>query len=153
MNHVHTPNPFRVRSGRLLSLRRFALTLGLLASLTACGGSDGASPVDNDSPDAADTTAAPPQSDAAALQVVASDLAFDPTELTASAGQVTIELVNEGALQHDVVIEEAGDARVAAADGGQTETGTVELEAGSYTFYCSVAGHRDAGMEGTLTVR
>ncbi len=33
-----------------------------------------------------------------------------------------------------------------------TTTATVELEAGDYTFYCSVPGHQDGGMEGDLTV-
>ena len=52
---------------------------------------------------------------------------------------------------HDFTIDEF-DAHV-AADRGETEEGGVTVdEAGTYTFYCSVPGHRSAGMEGTLTV-
>lgn len=84
-------------------------------------------------------------------EFVAEDIKFTsaPTEL--AAGKVTFKLVNNGAIAHDVSIEEL-DEDVVHAEGGQTGTGTVDLEPGEYTFFCSVPGHRAAGMEGKLTV-
>lgn len=79
-------------------------------------------------------------------------LEFEPGTLTATAGAVTVELTAEDADQHTFVIEELGDSQVAAASAGETASGTVELEAGAYTFYCDIPGHRSAGMEGELTV-
>jgi uncharacterized cupredoxin-like copper-binding protein len=73
-------------------------------------------------------------------------LEFDPTTLTATAGEITIEHENQGSVVHSFVIDEA-DLRLVNDD-----EATIELEAGDYTFYCDVPGHRDAGMEGTLTV-
>ncbi|HEX6261698.1 MAG TPA: plastocyanin/azurin family copper-binding protein [Actinomycetota bacterium] len=64
-----------------------------------------------------------------------------------------MELTSQEGINHTFVVEEAGDEVVAAADPGQTDTGTIELDAGSYTFYCDVPGHREARMEGTLEVR
>ena len=88
-----------------------------------------------------------------AVTVVGTDtLAFEPAELTAAAGTVTVELTSETAVDHTFVIEELGDVEVVAAGPGETATGEVELEPGSYTFYCDVPGHREAGMEGTLLV-
>lgn len=78
-------------------------------------------------------------------------LKFDPSELEAEAGSISIALTSEGSLVHDVVIEEAGNTEVVEARGG-TKVGTIDLEPGTYTFYCSVPGHRNGGMEGTLTV-
>lgn len=99
---------------------------------------------------------APPESDAAAdgstLQLVGTDrLTFDPDTLTAPTGEITIELTSDNVV-HDVVIEELDDLQVVEAAPGSTDTGTVELKAGEYTFYCSVPGHRAAGMEGVLIV-
>lgn len=76
------------------------------------------------------------------------DFSDAPTEV--AAGAVTFELVNEGGILHDVTLEE-GDT-VVEAPGGETATGNVTLEPGSYVYYCSVPGHRSAGMEGELTV-
>jgi plastocyanin len=78
-------------------------------------------------------------------------LAYDTTELTARAGEITIEFTNESSMPHDVVLEgvEGGATDVISED---TASVTVTLEPGTYTFFCSVAGHREAGMEGTLTV-
>lgn len=78
-------------------------------------------------------------------------LKFEPEELEAEAGSIDVALTSEGSLVHDVVIEEAGNTKVVEARGG-TQVGSIDLDAGTYTFYCSVAGHRTAGMEGTLTV-
>lgn len=86
------------------------------------------------------------------VQFVAEDIEFTDAPGTAPAGAVTFELVNNGAIPHDVTIEELDDETVVEAEGGQTATGDVTLEPGSYTYYCSVPGHRAAGMEGTLTV-
>jgi plastocyanin len=81
------------------------------------------------------------------------ELAFEEDSATAQAGSVTLELTNDSSVPHDVRIEASGE------DVGGTEEVTegateaqVDLEAGDFTFYCSVPGHREAGMEGTLTV-
>jgi plastocyanin len=81
-------------------------------------------------------------------------LAYTTTEATAKAGTVTVEFDNPQALTHDVAIEDSGGREVGKteliADG--SDTTTVNLKPGTYTFYCTVPGHREAGMEGTLTV-
>ncbi|MFL5897285.1 MAG: plastocyanin/azurin family copper-binding protein [Solirubrobacterales bacterium] len=89
------------------------------------------------------------------LQVEASEtaLAFDTTKLAAKAGKVTIDFKNPSAIPHNVVIEQNGKELSGfepIAEGEESET--AELKPGSYTFYCSVPGHREAGMEGTLSV-
>jgi plastocyanin len=82
-------------------------------------------------------------------------LAFTTTEASAKAGNVTIDFENPQAVPHDVSIEDSSGKTL-----GQTETlasgsasTSVKLKSGTYTFYCSVPGHREAGMEGTLTVK
>lgn len=89
------------------------------------------------------------------LNVEASEtaLAFNTTSLTAKAGKVTIDFKNPSAIPHNVVIEQNGKELAGfepIASGEESET--AELKPGTYTFYCSVPGHREAGMEGTLTV-
>ena len=87
------------------------------------------------------------------LSVTGTDaLAFEPSQLSAEAGSVTVELTAEEGVEHTFIVEEASDAEVVAAQPGETATGSIELEPGTYTFYCDVAGHREAGMEGTLEV-
>jgi plastocyanin len=80
-------------------------------------------------------------------------LAFDTDVLDASAGEVTIKLDNPAAVEHDVAIEADGE-EIAKSDLVREGTTSVsaELEPGEYVFYCSVPGHREGGMEGTLTV-
>ena len=81
------------------------------------------------------------------------ELAFDTDSLEARAGEVTIRLDNPAALEHDVAIEQDGEeiAKSDLVSEGTTEV-SAELEPGEYVFYCSVPGHRDGGMEGTLAV-
>lgn len=80
-------------------------------------------------------------------------LQFSQAPEQTSAGQHPVELVVDGSINHNVVFEGvAGEEPVVEADGGETATGTVELQPGTYTYYCSVPGHRAAGMEGTLVV-
>ena len=80
-------------------------------------------------------------------------LAFDKTELSAKAGKVTIDFDNPSAIPHNVVIEEDGKelAGFEPITEGK-ESVSADLEPGTYTFLCTVPGHAQAGMEGTLTV-
>jgi plastocyanin len=90
---------------------------------------------------------------ATAIDVVTVDIGFEPTELTIPADtDVEITVTNEGFLEHDFIIEDTDFATELLQGNGATETITVNLPAGEYTYYCSVPGHREAGMEGTLTV-
>lgn len=79
-------------------------------------------------------------------------LTFDPSSFTAAPGQ-TIHFVNGGALQHDFIVDELG-ITMEPINGGEEVDLTVpeDAEPGEYTYYCSVPGHREAGMEGTMTV-
>ena len=79
-------------------------------------------------------------------------ISWEPGELSAPAGSVTITLVNESDTPHAVEVEGNGvEQESETITGGQTEL-SVDLEAGEYTFYCPVGSHRQQGMEGTLTV-
>ncbi len=91
------------------------------------------------------------------LQLAAdpSAIAYDKTELASKPGKVTIDFTNPAPLEHDVAIEAEGGEELAASETiaeGKTSVST-ELAAGTYTFFCSVPGHREAGMEGTLSVK
>jgi outer membrane protein assembly factor BamB len=95
---------------------------------------------------------ATPAGAAGAVEVHTVDLAFEPKELSIAADtDVTITVVNKGALQHDFIIENT-DFGTEILDGGASTELVVNLSAGTYTYFCSVPGHREAGMQGTLTV-
>ncbi|HEU4739855.1 MAG TPA: plastocyanin/azurin family copper-binding protein [Solirubrobacterales bacterium] len=81
-------------------------------------------------------------------------LAFDKTELDAKAGKLTIDFDNPSAIEHNVVIEADGKelAGFEPIVEGEEEL-SADLKPGTYTFFCSVPGHREAGMEGTLKVQ
>jgi mono/diheme cytochrome c family protein len=84
-------------------------------------------------------------------------LAYTVRDATAPAGQVTIDSRNDSAIPHDIAIQEGtngptlGTGRI--VDRGGVSTVTVTLRPGRYTFFCTVPGHRQAGMQGTITVR
>lgn len=82
-------------------------------------------------------------------------LAFTSDEATAKAGKVTIDFTNSSPVPHDVAIEDEGGETIAETEtlAEGSDSTTAELEPGTYTFYCSVPGHRQGGMEGTLTVK
>ena len=79
-------------------------------------------------------------------------LAFDQTELTAPAGEVTIHLTNDAQIPHNVEVEGNGVEEVSDTVTGADTSLAVTLEPGEYEFYCAVPGHREGGMEGTLRV-
>jgi plastocyanin len=81
-------------------------------------------------------------------------LVFEPDELEARTGEVTIEYTNPSEVPHNVAIE-GGGAEIAqgpTVTGGDSGAATAALESGEYAFFCSIPGHREAGMEGVLTV-
>lgn len=80
-------------------------------------------------------------------------LKFDKTSLEATAGNVTIDFTNDSSLPHDVKLEGPGvDGEGTDTITGSSTSVTLDLQPGEYTFYCSVDGHRAAGMEGKLVV-
>jgi plastocyanin len=83
------------------------------------------------------------------------ELAYTTTSATAKPGKVTIDFTNPQALTHDVAIESSGGEEVGKTEliASGSDSTTVDLKPGTYTYYCSVPGHREAGMEGTLTVK
>lgn len=126
-------------------MRRTSVLLGLsgLLALTLAGCGDDGPAVD-----------APVSS---TIEVLGTDsLDFEPDEFAVPAGEeVTVELTSEPTVEHDFVIEDVDgqDLMVVHADPGETATGTFTIEAaGTYTFFCSIPGHREAGMEGPLEV-
>lgn len=145
-----------------------ALSLGL----AACGGSSSSSSSSGSSSSAAATSApasstsattsasaAPSGASAASTLAVAADptgqLKFMPTSLTAKAGKVTITFTNAAPLGHNLTIQQGSGGAVVGASptfSGGSKTLTVALKPGTYTYFCSVPGHRAGGMEGTIKV-
>lgn len=119
-----------------LSKSLIGLTLAAVA-LTACGGGgDG-------------TTTTSPSGGAMTVTVTATEFAFSPDELQVPAGaEVTLTLVNQGVVEHDITIDEL-DFHLLAQP-GETVSATVTVPSGIYHVYCAVPGHHEAGMMGTL---
>ncbi len=82
-------------------------------------------------------------------------LSYNTTTLTAHPGKVTIEFTNMASIEHNVTVASSAGSTLGATPtfSGGTKPLTLELKAGTYTFFCSVPGHRQAGMQGTLTVK
>ena len=81
-------------------------------------------------------------------------LAYQFASATASAGNVEIKSNNKSQTGHNIAIEGQGvDQKGQIVKGGGTSDVKADLKPGKYTFYCSVPGHREAGMEGELTVK
>jgi plastocyanin len=130
-------------------------TLALVVAVAACGGDD--DDEGSEEPAAEETTTEDTGGGGGGetLMLVADpngDLSFDQTELTAAAGEVTIELMNDSGVPHNVEIEGNGVEEVSDTISEGSTSLTVTLEPGEYEFYCAVPGHREGGMEGTLTV-
>ncbi len=121
------------------AVARAAAALVLGATLAACGGGDAAEPG---------------STDGSTFVAVGNDaLKWEDTTLSAPAGTVVVGLEAAGSVNHDFVITGVnGDAAIVEVAGKSSGTGTVELEAGTYEFYCSIVGHREAGMVGELVV-
>jgi plastocyanin len=143
----------------------FALLLAAFA-LVACGGSDDTT---------SDTTAETPttqeesggeggkEAEGGTAGAATVDFEADPSgalayttdSAEAKAGEVTVNFTNSSPVPHDVAIEDSGGETIAETEvlAEGSDSTTAELKPGKYTFYCTVPGHRQGGMEGTLTVK
>jgi uncharacterized cupredoxin-like copper-binding protein len=118
-------------------------------ALAGCGGGGGKKSAAPSSPGAAGAGGV-----TLSLQADSSQLKFDESAPPAKAGRVTIVMKNPSQLQHDVALDGNGvKAQGKVIGRGGTSTVTASLKAGTYTFFCMVDGHRQAGTEGTLTVK
>ena len=92
----------------------------------------------------------------ATLNVVAKEFLYEPKQLIGKAGEITFTVKNIGSIEHDFAVEGAKGkmlAQVKAFASGKTIQVKVKLDAGAYKVFCSIPGHREAGMEVGLTVR
>jgi plastocyanin len=143
-------------------MKRYPLLIAICAlaavfGLAACGGDD-----NNDNTTAATTSTTTTEQGSAGgggtVQVAADPsgaLKFQQSSLSASAGKDTFEFTNDSSTPHDFVLEDSGGKEVAKTPvitGDKART-SATLKAGEYTYFCSVPGHRQAGMEGTLTAK
>ncbi len=94
--------------------------------------------------------------DAKREEVRAVEYAFDPDSLEVEAGRpLAVTFENEGTTGHDYTVHDANGEQVEGghsyADAGERATLVVTLEPGTYQVWCTIAGHRQAGMEATIT--
>ncbi len=88
------------------------------------------------------------------VTVVAKEFAYTPNKITVKAGQpVQLVLDNKGVIEHDFVVDKF-KVKMGTIQPGKTGTVTFTPNAkGTFEFYCSVPGHKEAGMKGTLVVQ
>jgi plastocyanin len=154
-----------MRSKALFSL--LALPAALLV-LAGCGSSSSSSSSTSASTAAeapttssASTSTPAPASESGGSEKVSLEanaegqLEYNTKTLSAKAGKVSIDFTNSSSLGHNVTIESSSGQSVGDTPtfAGGSKTLSVSLKPGTYKFFCSVPGHRQAGMEGTLTVK
>jgi plastocyanin len=160
----------RAKTRSMPKVSVLTLAVGLLA-LAGCGSSSSstsssasaptsapAAPATSSSSSSTPAPAASSEAGGSTLKLAADpggQLKFDASSLTAKAGKVTIEFANTASLEHNVTVASASGAVVGATPTfqGGSKTLSLNLKPGTYKFYCSVPGHRQGGMEGTLTVQ
>jgi plastocyanin len=142
-------------------LSALAVAVGLPA-LAACGSSSSSksSPATAPATTATSAPAAPAPATGAGqrLSLQANSegqLKYNTTSLTAKAGSASIDFTNMAPLSHNVTVASSSGEVIGATPTftGGSKTLSLTLKPGTYKFYCTVPGHRAAGMEGTLTVQ
>jgi plastocyanin len=133
----------------------FALALASLA-LVACGGSSNSESSETSGGEAAGKEESGGAGSTVKIEAdPGGEIAYATKSATAKAGQVTIDFNNPQSLPHDVKVEGPHGEELGGTEQvseGSTSA-SVSLKPGTYHYYCSVPGHREAGMEGTLTVK
>ena len=150
-----------------LALAVLSLLIGVVV-LAGCGSSkSSSSSTASETPPAASSSSTPAEttssssssaSGGSALKLEANSggqLEYNTKSLSASSENVSIDFTNTSPVGHNVTIESASGQTVGATptfEGG-SKTLSLKLKPGTYKFFCSVPGHRQAGMEGTLVVK
>jgi plastocyanin len=135
-----------------------AAALALAVFVAACGGSSSSSSSTTASSSGGASSSSGGGGGGQTLDVSADPsgaLAYQQKSLTAKPGETTVDFTNDSSLGHDVAIEDSSGKTIAQTNvvtQGKAST-DVNLKPGKYTFYCTVDSHRQAGMEGTLTVK
>lgn len=86
------------------------------------------------------------------IVVDAHDVYFDPAEIVAPAGTLEIELVEHGSQPHTLVFDDVDGYKLSVTRRNKDDSGSLDIEPGTYTYYCDIPGHRGQGMHGTLTL-
>jgi plastocyanin len=129
-------------------LRRGSVRAAVAVAVLLVAGCGGAS---SSAHRAGPVTSAPtPSAAGVVLKLTGNEYSFAPSALKASAGLTTIRFTNGGAVDHDFSIDALKIHLVEKP--GRTGEATLTLKPGTYTFFCAVPGHRQSGMQGTLTV-
>jgi plastocyanin len=156
--------PKSASQGRILtSTAAVVLAVGVAACGSSSHSSGGGAPASTKTSASTPSAMSTPSSAPAAGNVVAisaqssGQLMFTLQSLAAKAGKVTIVFTNHAPEQHNFTIQEGTGATGTIVGHTPTFTGgsrtlVLHLKAGTYTYYCSVPGHRTGGMHGVLTV-
>jgi uncharacterized cupredoxin-like copper-binding protein len=149
-------------------VRKFLVLIAIAIPLTlvACGGDDSSSSTvaASDTGAASTTEASTTESQSGgggsssggsgSVAISESEFQLDPSDPTAKAGNVTLDVKNDGSVVHDLEIEGNGvEESTDPIGAGSSAKLTVDLKPGTYEIYCNIDSHRDQGMEGELTVQ
>ena len=115
----------------------------LVLGAAACGGGGGGGGSSYTQPDGASTET---------VTIKSGNVYFDPNKVDLPPAIVTVELVNVEAGPHTLVIQGVKGFELQVTRSGDKDSLKVELQPGSHEFWCTIPGHRAAGMEGTFTV-
>ncbi len=153
------------RKRTVFSIATPVLAAALMA-LAGCGSSSSSSSSASTAAEAPTTSSAATSTSAPATTSAGSSkvsleanpegqLEYNTKSLSAKAGKVSVDFTNSSSLPHNVTIESSSGEKVGATPtfSGGSKSLSVNLKPGTYKFFCSVPGHRQAGMEGTLTVK
>ena len=144
-----------------MTRRALPLLLVLAASvlaLAACGGGGGSTSASTTPPASTGGGSTGGGGGAGSTVKITADpsgaLKYEETDVTAAAaGPVTIDFTNMSSVPHNVTIEGNGASGGTDTISGSSTSTTIDLQPGTYTFFCSVDSHRQAGMEGKLVVK
>jgi plastocyanin len=98
------------------------------------------------------TVTAPAGGGTPTVTIEAHDIYFVPKQINAPAGKLDIHYVEDGSQQHTLVITGVSGFKLEVGPSTSSASATVTLQPGSYTYYCTIPGHRAQGMQGTITV-